>query len=188
MSQATEGVDARFPPEVEEALRRAGWYPGRRVEENTVAVWCRELSAYSGCRVFPAAVEVLREFGGLEIDKPGAEPRADDENSTYHLSVKFWPSHLDAVTRRGWLAREWVLNEVLFPIGVYSVEEIFLAVSSTKRIYGFGYGMWFCGENIDEALEKWSHNVPTWEKILIPDFDDKVREANLIYDNLAANS
>lgn len=180
----------RFSAELEATLRSSGWYPGRRVEEDKVTTWCREIIAHSGCRIFPAAVNVLREFGGLEIDRPRPKLSEDDEDYEWPPSVKFWPSSYEneSGASRGWFGREWILDEVIFPVAVYSIAEIYLAISPGGRVYGFGYGFWLCGETMDEALEKWSGNVPTWEKVVVPDLEERQLEARHFYNNLIDTS
>ena len=49
----------RFPPDVEFELRKNGWFPGRDVSD--------QLTFPSGKNVFPAAMDIFKEFGLLEI-------------------------------------------------------------------------------------------------------------------------
>ena len=54
-------------PEVEERLRGAGWFPGRRVDDSQIAKWLKIGVRDFGCHVFPEAVKLLREYGGLTL-------------------------------------------------------------------------------------------------------------------------
>jgi len=56
-----------YSPEVEDALRAAGWTPGRSTD---VAGWT-ELFEADGVRPHDAAITFLREFGGLSFDLTG---------------------------------------------------------------------------------------------------------------------
>ncbi|MGP3983924.1 SUKH-3 domain-containing protein [Streptomyces sp. KR80] len=53
-------------PEVDEALRAAGWLPGRRID---TTAWRAELEQ-EGLRIHEAAEVFLREFGGLDVRRP----------------------------------------------------------------------------------------------------------------------
>ncbi|RGC67841.1 hypothetical protein C5N14_16665 [Micromonospora sp. MW-13] len=55
----------RFPPDVERALQRAGWFLERQVETSR---WRAELI---GLDMHPAAEAFLGEFGGLVVDAQG---------------------------------------------------------------------------------------------------------------------
>jgi hypothetical protein len=58
-------MNPRFEPEVEEVLRAAGWFPGRKASEE-------ELQAWDAMRpLFPAARRALEEFAGLYVEARG---------------------------------------------------------------------------------------------------------------------
>jgi SUKH-3 immunity protein of toxin-antitoxin system len=59
-----------FHPEVDRALRSAGWQPGRRVPE-LVTKWRLALESGSRFTLHQAAESVLIEFGGLRIERVG---------------------------------------------------------------------------------------------------------------------
>jgi len=140
--------------ELEEELRQIGWFSQRRVDDAQVAEWLRMAVQYLGCHIFPEAVRVLREYGGLTF-------------GSLHFSPE---GSLISEDRTQWLYWEWQLNEVLFPIA-YELGDIFIyALSSTGKVYGRGVCDIFVGDSFEEFLSntvayrkgkiKWSDNTP----------------------------
>lgn len=85
---------ARFSPQAEQTLRRAGWYPGRQVPA-MVASWKKDLMLSDGVEMFSSAESVLLEFGGLRIDQQGPgvscarEPFTFDPTSAVYEGDRF---------------------------------------------------------------------------------------------------
>ena len=151
MSQETEGANARFLPEVEEALRRAGWYPGRQVEEEVLEKWYAfkwaEIAGF--CRIFPAAYRFLREFGGLTLRRG---------NNAWLLDPLSAVGYCEASVPR----TEWQFETRLYPLSVENTGEV-LFIDLQGRFW-FPSSPVLMGHNIEEALANllipgrlWSH-------------------------------
>jgi len=122
--------------EVEVELRQAGWFPNRRVSDEQVNEWLRMGVRNLGCRIFPEAVRVLREYGGLTFGDLHFTP-AESEERGDHFQWLYW---------------EWRTKEVLFPIG-YELGGVFtFALSTSGKIYGSGTAEIFCGDSFEEFL------------------------------------
>ncbi|HEX9998232.1 MAG TPA: SUKH-3 domain-containing protein [Abditibacterium sp.] len=71
----TPNPDGRFLPEVEQVLRKAGWFPGREVPIRRMEEWALlNFPAKEGVfqiRIFRSAWYILREFGDLLVKKDG---------------------------------------------------------------------------------------------------------------------
>jgi hypothetical protein len=181
----------RFVPEVEQALRDAGWYEGRCLSDEEIARWCafnRENGA-GYYRIFPAALTVLREFGGVfvELDKPGVTCYRNSFLLNPFAAVGLHESLLQKV--------EWFLGEPLFPLGVTGEsQDDILALSNSGKLYCFGIdgSPFLKGNTFDEAL----HNLIVGIMAQRVGFDDSeklLREASLVneaigqcYENRAA--
>ncbi len=116
---------SRFSPEVEEVLRGAGWSPERQVD---VAGWTA-LFEGEGLRAHQAAIDFLREFGGLAVHRgePGQENKAKE-------SFEFDPSLCEG---EGDLFRTWgeELERELFPLGELDRGRFYLAIDENAEIY-----------------------------------------------------
>ncbi|MCW6006536.1 SUKH-3 domain-containing protein [Micromonospora sp. CPCC 205371] len=145
-------MSERFAPDVEAALRDAGWHPGRTLDAEALAEMHRAVSAQSGVfggklTVSFAADPVLAEFGGLVIggDREGLQvsprPFAIDPRMAAH-SVE---TLIDAGR---------ALGTRLYPIGVEGDDEAVLAIASTGAVLAIdSVGEWLLGDTFDEALE-----------------------------------
>jgi hypothetical protein len=141
--------DNRFSPEVEKVLLDSGWYPGRVVEESQLEQWyVLNWGAEIGyCRIFPSALKVLREFGGLSIeqDEPGL--------TCYRSSFYCDPFKAIGIMDHRWIAFEWFLDTRLYPLGVKSSQDIVVAISQKGHVYFIDSDGQFVNENFDGALE-----------------------------------
>jgi hypothetical protein len=145
-------MSERFAPDVEAALRDAGWQPGRKLDAEALAEMHRAVSARSGVfggklTVSFAADPVLAEFGGLVIggDREGLQvsprPFAIDPTMAAH-SVE---TLIDAGR---------ALGTQLYPVGVEGDEDAVLAIASTGAVIAVDpVGEWLLGDTFDEALE-----------------------------------
>ncbi|MFJ9028914.1 SUKH-3 domain-containing protein [Streptomyces sp. NPDC102274] len=140
----------RFPVPVDAALREAGWQPGRwdirQAEE-----WADALRAYTtpaGHRhaVFPAAVEVWAEFGGLRVVAPGPGRQIApavvriDPMAGIHLARTLAD-----------LGRS--LDTEISPLGEEGDGQAILAIDSTGRVFSIDHtGDWYLGPDLDRAL------------------------------------
>ena len=115
---------SRFSPEVEDVLRGAGWSPDRQVE---ITGWT-SLFESDGLHAHQAAVDFLREFGGLavHISGPGREKAKE-------------PFEIDPglCEGEGELFVTWgeELKRQLFPLGELDRGRFFLAIDENTEIY-----------------------------------------------------
>ncbi|GAB2598196.1 SUKH-3 domain-containing protein [Streptomyces capparidis] len=140
----------RFPQAVDTALRAAGWQPGRW-DIRQAEGWADLLRAYvspGGHRhsVFPAAVEVWAEFGGLTVEVTGAgrevarTPFTVDPLRGLHLARTF-----DDLGR--------ALDSRVCPLGEEGEGQAVLAIDAEGRVYSLDHtGDWYLGATFDLAL------------------------------------
>jgi hypothetical protein len=122
----------------EQALREAGWRPGRRVSPERVREWEAALAA-DGFALHAAAEPVLSEYGGLHVGRvgPGVECAASDVDLNPVL----------AVGERDRFAR--LLPEPhgrsAYPLGEAHHGHAFLCISATGEVFAF----------MDEVFARW---------------------------------
>ncbi|MBA0049397.1 SUKH-3 domain containing protein [Streptomyces sp. AJS327] len=143
----------RFAAPVDDALRAAGWWPGRR-DIRQAEVWADALRAHTTPAghqhaVLASAVEIWAEFGTLPIvpSGPGREVAP--------TSVLIDPTPaLHAARTLGDLGR--ALETDICPLGVEGVDgrgEALLAIDTAGRVYGVDpAGDWYLGPDFDAAL------------------------------------
>lgn len=143
-------MSGRFPEAVDTALRDAGWQPGRW-DIRQAESWADQLRAYTspgGHRhsVFPAAVEVWAEFGGLRVNVTGAgrdiarTPFTVDPPRGIHLARTF-----DDLGR--------ALDSRVCPLGEEADGRAILAIDAEGRVYSLDHtGDWYLGATFDQAL------------------------------------
>jgi hypothetical protein len=136
----------RFSPTLRLALEKAGWYPGRQVDDAIIIKQCTPAIKQGYC-LFPKAYEVLREFGGLTIGLPELP---DDPHDTY-VEVRCWTPDGTAKPH-AWFILEWALGEALFPIGNHG-GEMSLLISSSGKVYSSDYSACTFGDSFEEMLE-----------------------------------
>ncbi|MEM8601665.1 MAG: SUKH-3 domain-containing protein [Bacteroidota bacterium] len=141
---------SRFVPEVEQLLRLAGWFPGRRIEDARIDAWASEIESPEGFRMTPAARRVLSEFGGLHV-KPQTVVGRDRARS----DIKFNPRSGigEEIQITDWLSPD-ALGRGFFPIGAASKSYLVCAVDSAGGFYAWFDGMHWKGEPFDQALEQ----------------------------------
>jgi hypothetical protein len=140
----------RFPVAVDDALRNAGWRPGRR-DMRQAEEWADTLRLHAspgGHRhaVLPAAVEVWAEFGNLPIVPTG--PGRNIAPS----AVRIDPLHaLHAARTLAELGR--ALRTRICPLGTDGSDAAILAVDTESRVYSLDHtGDWYLGRDFDTAL------------------------------------
>lgn len=144
------GTAPRFPGAVDNALRTAGWHPGRW-DIKQAEIWAdtlREHLSLAGHRhaVFPAAVEAWAEFGGLHVTPTGAGRQIAPAN--LHLDP-LQGVHLARTL--GDLGR--ALATELSPLGEETDTAALLAIDTQGRVYTLDHaGDWYLGPDIDHAL------------------------------------
>ncbi|MEU4151515.1 SUKH-3 domain-containing protein [Streptomyces sp. NPDC026659] len=140
----------RFPGAADNALRTAGWHPGRwNIKQ--AEIWAdtlREHLSPAGHRhtVFPAAVEAWAEFGGLRVNPTGTGRQVAP--ATLHLD----PLHgLHLARTLGDLGR--ALGTEVSPLGEETATAALLAIDAEGRVYALDHsGDWYLGPDIDHAL------------------------------------
>ena len=92
--------------------------------------------------IFPAALQVLREFGGLHISRMYLDPARAIQEADYYA----------------WIYYQWRLKDQLFPLAFYDAkgELMLYAIGMQGRIYGLcliSGDFYVIGETFDEAVE-----------------------------------
>jgi hypothetical protein len=132
----------RFTETTHAVLTRAGWFEGRNVADR-VREWAGILSR-DGFRIFPAAEEVLREFGGISIQQRGPGLTAARE------SFAFDPTAARLEDDR-FAAFNGQAGSALYPLGEHG--QGFLAIAEDGRVFVLMDEMVQLGRTIDDALE-----------------------------------
>ena len=152
-------------PALEAQLKICQWTPGRRVNEAQVNIWIREAIRTYGCHVFPEAVRILREFGGLNLVLPGHSP--------LFVNSVFENSQLDEPG--DWLLWEWTINKVLFPIAYDSYLTVF-AVATDGAIFSNGInGPFREGDSFEQMLDNYFTNKKAVEMVEV--YGDHMKQA-----------
>ncbi|MGH3310884.1 MAG: SUKH-3 domain-containing protein [Streptomyces sp.] len=140
----------RFPIAVDDALRAAGWQPGRW-DMAQAEHWADALRGHTSSgghqhAVFPAAVEVWAEFGNLPIDPtgPGRHIAA--------AGLRIDPLHARYAARTlADLGR--ALGTEICPLGTDGDDAALLAIDTEGRVYSLDHtGDWYLGRDFDTAL------------------------------------
>ena len=122
---------------------RRGWRSSQRTAEPG-----RTRCGRNGAQieVFPAALEVLREFGGIYVmqDGPGRELR----RRPFAVDPTQVAATTETLTDLGRL-----LGTRLFPIGMEGDHDSVLAIDERGRVFALDHaGVWFLGDGVDAAL------------------------------------
>jgi SUKH-3 immunity protein of toxin-antitoxin system len=140
----------RFPAEVADVLRDAGWsaQPRTDAQVDTVVGFVSRVVGHYGARieVFPAATEVLTAFGGLYVlqDGPGRELR----RRPFAIDPMQVAASAETLADLG-----KVLQTRLFPIGMEGDHESVLAVDEAGRVFALDHaGVWYLGASVDAAI------------------------------------
>lgn len=140
----------RFPVAVDDALRTAGWEPGRW-DMRQAEEWADTLRIHTSPgghqhTVCPAAVEVWAEFGNLPIDPTGPGRQIAPS------SLRIDPLHaLHAARTLADLGR--ALGTGICPLGTDGPDAALLAIDTDGRVYSLDHtGDWYLGRDFDTAL------------------------------------
>ncbi len=143
-------MNDRFPPLVAEALRAAGWAPGRR-DDDRAQQWALRLAADAmpdgrQHTIVRSAVKAYAEFGGLLV-----RPQGDGEQiapSTFHLDPFLAGRSVGTLAE---LAA--AIGAPLTPLGEEGDGTGILAVDEPGRVFVLDHcGDWFLGADLDEAI------------------------------------
>ncbi|MDX3107728.1 SUKH-3 domain-containing protein [Nonomuraea angiospora] len=139
-------------PEVEQVLRRSGWFPGRRIDSGP---WQASMPMFDW---HDAAEKFLCEFGGLRVDVRGPG-----------ITVAREPFEIDPELARGEEGRFSELSAMFFrrfcPVGELG-GELFLAIDEEGIMYLLS-GWAFRVGRMDEGLERLITGVKA-EKLAAP--------------------
>jgi hypothetical protein len=142
----------RFTAGVTAALRAAGWFPGRRLEADVLAAVRQEVARHEGrfggrLGDFPAASQVLTEFGGLTIDPPAAG--RDLAPRPFALDPTMAAHSVDTLIDAG-----RAIGTGLYPLGVEGLDDAVLAINVLGQVFAIdAAGEWFLGDTIEAALD-----------------------------------
>lgn len=148
----------RFAADVANALKKAGWFPGRR-EIRQAEQWADVLTSHGGPSdpphsVFPAAIEAWAEFGGLavELAGPGRTLARTPFRIDPHCGL-YQPRTLADLGR--------ALDTRLAPLGEELHGQALLAVDEQGRVFSLDHtGEWFLGHTPDQALSTLILGIP----------------------------
>jgi hypothetical protein len=136
-------TDERFAPYVESELRRAGWFPGRRISDQ-VCQWMVKLCGEFGYEAFPLAVQMLEEFGGLSFDGWSCDRPGVRSGFGFNPLAVGGAAALKPYMK--------ALGERLFPLGCDD-QAFDLAIGESGRVVFVGSGsVILVGQNIDDAI------------------------------------
>lgn len=172
--------NSRFSPTAQNALIKAGWISERIVPETQLRQWYvlkhEKMGGY--CRIFPAALKCLKEFGGLHI-KP---PKTDNVYET--VGLRFIPTDAQKFLGEAWFTYEWILETSLYPLGVVetSDHQQVIAVDQTGRIFSFYDELTLLGNTLDEAIENCLAGSDSEESVEFS--EEKADEAVIIYNSI----
>jgi hypothetical protein len=138
-------MTAPLAPQVAKALEDAGWFPGRRVDE-LVAGWTAQLDRSGGFRIFPAAAQGLREFGGLRITQRG--PGLECSRESFELVPT---AALGEDDRFEEYAR--IVGSRLYPLGEYASGHYFIAIDERGRVFLLMDDLQYVADDLPRALD-----------------------------------
>ncbi|MGC0419336.1 SUKH-3 domain-containing protein [Embleya sp. AB8] len=165
-------MSERFPAQVEEVLRGAGWFPGRDVSanfEDWIAETNHRLAEMEGDRcVFPALRTALAEFGGITVrqEGPGVSLGRFDFSIGDNVSAGVMPKSL--------LEQEEIYRQFALPFGRTADMGARLFMGRDGRVYldhPVG-GDFHLGANLDEALVVLVRGIKT-EEVDVGHLDDQ---------------
>lgn len=140
----------RFPVAVDDALRTAGWHPGRR-DMRQAEQWADTLRAHTAPgghqhSVHPAAVEVWAEFGNLPLTPTGPGRQLAP------TALRIDPLHaLHAARTLSDLGR--ALDTRVSPLGSDGEHSALLVMDADGRVYSLDHtGDWYLARDFDTAL------------------------------------
>ena len=131
----------RFIEITENALTNAGWFEGRNVESDTLN-WTLELLE-DDFEIFPAALNILLEFGGLKLEQSG----------NGYLPLLLDPTLAFGENDRFSDFAEMLGNQ-LYPLGEFINQHYYLAVSDDGRVFSLMTELTIIGKNFNDALER----------------------------------
>ncbi|WP_405437555.1 SUKH-3 domain-containing protein [Streptomyces avidinii] len=123
----------------DDALRRAGWFPGRQVD---VAPWRNSMQGFP---MHVAAEEFLREFGGIRVQVSG--PGVTCMRIPFEIDPELALGEEDRFLE---ISRRFDCS--LFPVGMKDSGDFFLCIDEDGTVYGLMNWLFLLGRG-DAALE-----------------------------------
>ena len=133
-------MNPRWSKDTEEALRSAGWFPERRVDE-LVGPWRHALEDGGGFRMSAAAHEALLQFGGIRARRSGP--------GRSHARGGF---DLDPLRAVGEEERFLNTGLALFPLGEADDGHAFLGIAPDGAVYLVSHVARRLGDDVPTAL------------------------------------
>lgn len=173
----------RFSSRTEEALRRAGWFPGRvlsetQLKEWLVVEWPTQAGYHFQTRMFSAAWHILREFGGLTIEITRKRDGFHEHKSQFIFDPVQGIAHTQAYN---WPLLEWESDGSVYPIGCWldgTTDDSAIAVDGRGRIIVVEFDKCL-GDNIDKALHFVVHRDAPFKELEVD--PGKGREAAEVF-------
>ena len=138
----------RFPKEVTEILEKAGWFPGRTVDDHTIEESRRTLMNSDHLEMPASAESVLREFGGWVMGSTGPGV------NVARTSLDIAPLHAEGGRQEIRRLADVADVDVLYPLGIFGDNDGLLLIDSSGRVY-LDYEMNSpISNSFDEALVK----------------------------------
>lgn len=150
MSVPPDHHTRRFPTAVDDALRTAGWQPGRW-DMRQAEQWADTLRGHTTPAghqhaVLPTAVEVWAEFGALTVQPAG--PARHIAPAAVHVDPLPGLHYTRTLSDLG-----RALNAAVCALGTETDGNTLLAIDNHSRVYGLDHtGDWYLGPDFDTAL------------------------------------
>jgi hypothetical protein len=132
-------------PLIQDLLKKAGWYAGRRVE---IASHLIEFQN-QGWEIHPKVLDYLIEFQDLEFTRDtNLDYRKTTSDYVSFDFTMFDPSSVEYI-------KDWAKKHIptLFPFGVHHQCELFITENGTLYESDGEEMIWKCGENFNNSLE-----------------------------------
>lgn len=164
-------IKHQFSPQVESALREAGWHPERQLSVDELKPWCVMWEGDFPLIIFPSAYYFLKEFGGLRISFGDGEVTADI-------------LHLDpTLDMTGWFETGWGIGLPLFPLGLIYREDnetnaYHFGIDADGRFWVLAYENYCIGEGVTAAFETISNRFTDVSQPFEPLYAERADEAD----------
>jgi hypothetical protein len=128
----------RFSAATTQMLLDSGWFPGRDV--------LHQLALPPGFTPFPAALNVLKEFGNLDIGNPGSGIECARTPVTLNPTLAIGETDRFEAFRQ-------LLKISLYPLGETRDGHAFIAIDQYDRVFLAFDDLYFVGDTFEQALD-----------------------------------
>lgn len=140
----------RFSASVAATLTESGWTPGRSIGDQAEQAvrYVEDRVGSDGARTtsFPAAEDVIREFGGIVVVQDG--PGADLRLRPFVVDPSQVAATCETLADFG-----SVIGQRLFPIGMEGDHESIVAIAENGHVFAIDHaGEWHLGDTMDDAI------------------------------------